>query len=390
MKKKQWVFVVMFLSYTFIYVARLNLSMAGPGLISNGVLDATQIGMLGSAFSTVYALGRLLNGGISDTTPPWKMLSMGLAVAGISNLCIGLFPPFIGIFVLWMSNAYAQSMLWSSILRVVTKLFGKTAKRKMSVMVSSVAVGNILGIVINTWLITRLGISYAFFLPGAVTILLCIATMLATKPIVFEEEIKKEHTPFLSLLKRKELLEMTFPAAFHGIMKENISLWMTVFIVDRYAVDLNTSSYYVLLIPVIGLIGRLLYPIVFRLLRENENYVSCVGFGICIIAAVLLWWGRIGILVSALALGLIYTAVSMINTSFLSIYPLRYAQTGNEAAVSGIMDFATYLGAGISGAVYGVVIKHFGYTPMFASWAVVSVISLVVIIKINKKEGKNI
>ena len=40
------------------------------------------------------------------------------------------------------------------------------------------------------------------------------------------------------------------------------------------------------------------------------------------------------------------------------------------------MDFAAYLGAGISGAVYGVVIKHFGYAPMFASWVVVSVISL--------------
>lgn len=88
MKKKQWIFIVMFLSYTFIYVARLNFSMAGPELISKGVLDSVQIGMLGSAFSTVYALGRLLNGGISDTTPPWKMLSVGLAVTGISNLSI--------------------------------------------------------------------------------------------------------------------------------------------------------------------------------------------------------------------------------------------------------------------------------------------------------------
>ena len=289
-----------------------------------------------------------------------------------------------------MSNAYAQSMLWSSILRVVTRLFGKAAKRKMSVMVSSVAVGNILGIVLNTWLITKIGVSYAFFLPGAITILLCIAVIIATKPILFEEKIKKQHTPFLLLLKRKELLKMTIPAAFHGIMKENISLWVTVFIVDRYAVDLHTSSYYVLLIPIIGLVGRLLYPIVFRLLWENENSVSCAGFGICIIAAVVLCCERIGILMSALALGLIYTAVSMINTSFLSIYPLRYAKTGNEAAVSGIMDFSTYLGAGISGAVYGVLIKYFGYVPMFASWVVVSVISLCIIRtnRIGKIQGE--
>ena len=172
---------------------------------------------------------------------------------------------------------------------------------------------------------------------------------------------------------------MIFPAAFHGVMKENISLWMTVFIVDRYAVDLNTSSYYVLLIPMIGLVGRVLYPIVFRACGEKEHKVSAIGFFVCALAAAVLWIGKPGIFAAALSLGLIYTAVSMINTSFLSIYPLHYAKTHNEAAVSGIMDFATYLGAGISGAVYGVVIKHFGYTPMFLSWTVISVLSLVIL-----------
>lgn len=135
----------------------------------------------------------------------------------------------------------------------------------------------------------------------------------------------------------------------------------------------------------------MIYPAVFRLLGDNENNVSCVGFVVCIAAAALLWYGKTGILASVLALGLIYTAVSMINTSFLSIYPLHYSSTHNEAAVSGIMDFATYLGGGIASAVYGIVIKHFGYSPMFASWVIISAVSLLVI-KASKKNyvGKEI
>ena len=57
------------------------------------------------------------------------------------------------------------------------------------------------------------------------------------------------------------------------------------------------------------------------------------------------------------------------------------------ASVSGVMDFATYLGAGVSGVIYGVVIKHFGYLPMFLSWAVISLISMVLIQRIEKAKN---
>ena len=60
------IFWVVYLAYTSIYVARINLSMAGPELISGGVLDTVQLGLLGSVFSTVFASGRLINGGLSD------------------------------------------------------------------------------------------------------------------------------------------------------------------------------------------------------------------------------------------------------------------------------------------------------------------------------------
>ena len=77
----------------------------------------------------------------------------------------------------------------------------------------------------------------------------------------------------------------------------------------------------------------------------------------------------------------------VINTSVLSIYPLRYSDTGNSASVSGITDFSTCFGAGVSSAVYGAVIKHFGYLPMFVSRAVISVLSIFILIVINKNSA---
>ena len=75
--------------------------MAGSGLISADVIDTVQLGILGSAFSTLYAVGRLVNGVASDKAPPWLMLTSGLVLVGIANIFIGFFPPFTGILLLW-------------------------------------------------------------------------------------------------------------------------------------------------------------------------------------------------------------------------------------------------------------------------------------------------
>lgn len=377
-KRKLMIFGIVYLAYTAIYVARVNLSMAGPELIANNILDTVQLGLLGSVFSTVYAAGRLVNGGLSDKNPPWAMITTGLVIAGISNILISFFPPFIGIFLFWTANSYAQSMLWSSVLCIVSGMYEKSAaKRKTSIMVTSVAMGNIVGILLNTFFITRLGVKYAFIVPGLLTIVSGLLVFLTAREIKPVSDPGKKHISMFGLLKNNELRRMCIPAMMHGVMKENISLWMTVFTVDKYAIDLSASSYYILLIPTIGFIGRLAYPAIYRLTGEREHKVSLSGFIVCMAASVVLCLGFGGMITAVLMLSIIYASASMINTSMLSIYPMHYLKTGNVASVSGIMDFATYLGAGISGVIYGVVIKHFGYVPMFVSWIVISVISMV-------------
>lgn len=384
--KKKLIFMIVYLAYTSIYIARINLSVAGPGLIEGDILNTVQLGFLGSVFSTLYACGRMFNGALSDKTPPWIMLTVGLTAAGLSNLFISFFPPYIAIFILWTANAYAQSMLWSSVLCVVSAMYGqKEAKKKTSVMVTSVAMGNILAIIISSFLIEKIGLSFAFAVPGILTLALGLAVLLTTRKIKMPPAKEKKHISFFSLLKDKKVLTMSIPAIFHGVMKENIGLWMAVYVVDKFCVDLSTSSYYILLIPFIGFIGRTLYPFAYRLCKENENTVSAFSFVFCIISAILLCTGKINMLTAVLSMSVIYAAVSMINTSILSIYPMQFASGGNIASISGIMDFATYIGGGIASFIYGIVIKNYGYTPMFASWAVISTISLAVSYKISKQ-----
>ena len=168
---------------------------------------------------------------------------------------------------------------------------------------------------------------------------------------------------------------------FHGAMKDNISLWMAVYFLDRFSVNLESSAWYVLLIPAVGLLGRLVYPFCYRLVKGQENLLSNICFALCAALAVVLCLQIQSPLLAAVCLSMIYALVSMINTSFLSMFPLRFTDDGLVSSVSGIADFATYLGAGIASAIYGFWIDGgtSGYFFMFTSWAVLSVLSIILL-----------
>lgn len=386
--KKSFIFTICYIAYTSIYIARLNLSMASPDMIACGIIDKAQFGMLGSAFSIIYAFGRLLNGRLSDKNPPWLMISAGLILSSAGNLSISLFPPFTGIMIMWSINAFAQSMLWSSVLCIASSMYSdEEAKRKISYMVTSVAVGNIFGIVVNTAVITILGLRFAFIIPGALTLIAASFVIFFTRNISSsQKKASGAHISMSGLVKDKTVRRILTGAVLHGVMKDNISLWMTVYFVDMFGINLEQSTYFVLFIPIIGFIGRMLYPICYSLCRLNEHRVSLFAFISCALFSLPLCFSVNSPFIAAICLSVIYASVSLINTSILSIYPLRFSESGNVASVSGIMDFATYFGAGASSVVYGFVVKSFGYTPMFISWASVSVISAFVLGNLSRKK----
>lgn len=155
---------------------------------------------------------------------------------------------------------------------------------------------------------------------------------------------------------------------------------MTLFFADTYGIDLSKTAGFVLFIPLVGFIGRMLYPPIYRLCDEREHTVSLIGVAACALCSAVLLSPGLPAVMSIIMLSLIYMAVSLINTSLLSIFPLEFAKSGNVASVSGLMDFGTYLGAGVGSVVLGYGITHLGYSSMFILWLAAAVAAAVPII----------
>ncbi|BDF46752.1 hypothetical protein CE91St56_38750 [Lachnospiraceae bacterium] len=69
---------------------------------------------------------------------------------------------------------------------------------------------------------------------------------------------------------------------------------------------------------------------------------------------------------------------------------MRYASRGCVSRIVGLMDFGTYLGAGISSSLYGIWLENHTYSGMFLSWALLSSLAVLFVgIVQKKKENPN-
>ena len=392
MKKETKVLILFYLAYVGIYVARLNLSMAFPTLMDQNVLTSVEIGFLGSAFSLIYSCGRLFNGIVADRAAPRLLIVTGLLLTGVSNLLLGILPAYLLFLVLWSVNAFGQSMLWSSILRTTSSLYGKArADKKVTILTTTIAAGNIVGIILGTQTIARLGLRFAFLVPGVLTVLTGLAVAWVMRDVRVEKPTAKGSFPLFAMLKERSILVILTPALLHGAVKDNISLWMAVYFLDHFSVDLEKTAWFVLLIPTFGLLGRLAYPFLYKLVKGNEHTVSILSFVCSALVCIPLLLPGVTPLVATLCLSMLFAFISMINSSILSIFPLRFAAKNMVASVSGLTDFATYLGAAIGSAVYGFWLKDGHYDRMFLSWVVLCILSILILLLQYpiRKEKKN-
>lgn len=383
MKKKTAVFLVCYLAYVSIYVARINLSIAAPSLKESAYLTTAQIGTLGGVFSVVYACGRLLCGRIGDRIQPWLILCVSLLFCGAFNLICGTLPTFAALLILWGLNALAQSMLWGPLLRVIAATYEPAvAKKRAAYLSSAVATGNIAGILVSSLVIKAFGNTAAFLIPGGFVCFMAVPVLLLTKNIRCETRpapAAKTAAPTADGIN-----SMLLPALFHGAVKDSVSLWMAVYLLDRFGLETEQSMGYMLLIPALGFVGRILTPGLHERCGSDEKKLMKLSFLACAAVAILLAVLPGRAVPAAVALSFIYMATSAINTCLLSIFPMRFAASGRVADVSGRMDFASYLGHGLSSLAYGLLIEKAGYEAMFAVWAA---FSLGAVLLLRKKKN---
>lgn len=89
-KLRLQVLIAALLSHSLYYVCRTTLNVVKEPILDNGALNATQLGMIGSAMLFVYAVGKFVNGFLADYSNIKRFMAAGLILSAAANLIIGI------------------------------------------------------------------------------------------------------------------------------------------------------------------------------------------------------------------------------------------------------------------------------------------------------------
>ena len=115
-------FLAVTFGYALYYVCRMSMGVMKQPLIDAGLLNATQLGVIGACMYWTYAVGKFVNGFLADGSNVKRFMATGLVLSAAANLIMGVLGAtavnagisssviFIVFALMWGMNGWAQSM----------------------------------------------------------------------------------------------------------------------------------------------------------------------------------------------------------------------------------------------------------------------------------------
>ena len=143
------VFLGAFLGYAAYYLVRKNLSLAAPSMIEEGLLDKAGVSFAMTGIPVAYAFSKFIMGSLSDRSDARKFLVVGLILASLVMMSVGLLPlgQSIGLnsallFGFMLAAGWISGMGWPPCGRIMAHWFSQRERSfKMSIWNTSHNVG---------------------------------------------------------------------------------------------------------------------------------------------------------------------------------------------------------------------------------------------------------
>ena len=167
-RKRLSVFISVTLGYGLFYTTRINFAVVKKPLLEAGILDATQMGLIGSALLLVYSFGKLVNGFLADRCNIARFMSTALLLLGPDQHRPGLQHALRRVPRLWALNGWVQSIGSAPSVVALSHWFGRKERgTRYGIWSASHSIGEGLTFAGTAVLVSVLGWRWGFFGPRA-------------------------------------------------------------------------------------------------------------------------------------------------------------------------------------------------------------------------------
>ena len=112
---------LLMLTYFASYVTRINFAVMLVKICSDLNQPKTAMAIVVTGLTVTYGFGQILSGFMGDKMKAQRMISVGLAIACITNAAMTVCHSIPVMTAVWCINGFAQAMLWPPIVRLMSE-----------------------------------------------------------------------------------------------------------------------------------------------------------------------------------------------------------------------------------------------------------------------------
>jgi len=400
-------------AYTLYYVCRMTLGVVKQPLIDGGILSAGQLGLIGSAFYFVYAVGKFTNGFIADYCNIRRFMAAGLGISALINLVLGVLGLLCGpvgitslvmmlsFAILWGVNGWMQSMGSPPGTISLSRWFPlKTRGTMYSIFSSTPQLGKAVSMIVTGFIVAAVGWQWGFLAAAAAGV---IGTLIAlvfisdtpeSRGLPSVQELSGEPLKTLDKKPTKELQKWVFrhpgiwviaiSTAFLYITQHAVSDWGVLFLQKQKTFSLERATQVIGIAEVFGVIGNLLAgwlsDYVFRGSRVRPVIISGVLAVLSLAGFLFLggsYWANIAFV------ALFSMAFSVVFCIVAGLMALDFVPRKATGAALGIVGISSYAAAGAQSIVSGFMIQGnaagglYNFKPVSVFWIIACLIAFV-------------
>ncbi len=386
-KSKSGVGILIFLGwlvYTTSYLGKVNYSANITQVIDFYNISKTEAGIVPTFFFFAYGIGQVFNGLFCKRYNIKWMVFISLFISASINLIIAVSSNFAIMKWLWLVNGFGLSILWPTLIRLLSEALPTKALGTSSVVMgTTVAIGTLVIYGLSSIFAAFDKFKMSFYTAGISVIVVAVIWLIFYNKVVStaktereQESTAKEAKADVPVQKHQEKGEikllftsiyvLCFCAVGVNLIKDGLTTWVPSILKEEFSMSDSLSILLTLLLPVLAVFGNVGALKTHKLIPDYVNHCAAIFAVIAVFIGVII--GSLTLeLISFMLIGLVIVnfLASSLNSLITSIFPLFMRGKVNSGLFAGVLNGFCYLGSTISSYGLGAIADNFGWTAVF-------------------------
>ncbi|MBQ3124663.1 MAG: MFS transporter [Clostridia bacterium] len=375
-------------SYLAVYFARNILSVVTPQMLEAGYSES-YIGTVSSVYFIFYAVGQLINGAIGDKIKAKYMISLGLILAGISNL---IFPYMVAVnentaMIVYGMTGYFLAMIYGPMTKIVAENTEPVYATRCSLgyTIASFLGSPLAGVVgaAMIWQSVFMTGTGALLVMGTLFFVIC--SVFERKGIVKYNQYdrKKGEGGGIKILIKYRIIRFTLISIITGVIRTTVVFWLPTYISQHLGFSADDSALIFTVATFVISLSAFVAVFIYERLGRDMDLTLLISFVASTVFFALTYF--IGQpMVNIIMLVLAIVAADSAATMLWSRYCPSLRDTGMVSGATGFLDFVSYIAAAISSTVFANAVSEVGWGNLILIWAALMLFGVIITIPKRK------